>query len=421
MTEPTITCPRCQHEVKLTESLAAPLIRATEQKYLALMEQHDAGVKKREDALRAQEQAVAKAREAVDEQVATRLASERKALAEAEARKARDAVAEQLQQAATDRANIQQQLDEKKALLVKAQQEELKLREERRKLQEAQEQFELDKQRAIDAERTKIREEAMRVADEQGKLRLSEKEKTIADLQTKLQEALRKAEQGSQQLQGEVQELQLEAMLKTQFPFDVIEPVGKGEFGGDALQRVCARSGAVSGSILWESKRTKAWSDSWLAKLRNDMRTAKADMAVLVTQTLPRDVDGFALVEDVWVTSFRMAIPLAVALREHLTHVAAMRTVSHGQQTKQEQVFAYLTGPLFRNRVKAVLDHYMELSADLDAERKAMQKRWAKRESQIRLMQEATVGMFGDLQAITGSKLMAELDHDQQEALGNGE
>ncbi len=421
MNEPTITCPRCQHEVKLTESLAAPLIRETEQKYRSLMEQRDEGIRKREETLRAQEQALAQAREAVEEQVAKRLAAERKTLSDAEAKKARDAVAEQLQKADIERAEMQKQLDARKAQLDVAHKTEIELREQRRELQEAQEQFELVKQRAIDAERAKIREEATRAADEQGRLKLSEKEKTIADLQTKLQEALRKAEQGSQQLQGEVQELQLEAMLKAQFPLDVVEPVAKGEFGGDALQRVCARSGAVSGSILWESKRTKTWSDAWLAKLRTDMRAAKADMAVLVTQALPKDVDGFGLVDEVWVTSFRMAIPLAVALRQHLTQVATIRTVSHGQQTKQEQLFGYLTGPLFRNRVQAVLDHYMELSSDLEAERKAMQKRWAKRESQIRLMQEATLGMFGDLQAITGSKLMAELDHEQPAALGNGE
>lgn len=413
MHEPTITCPRCQHEVKLTESLAAPLIRATEARYQLLMEQKESELRKRADTLRSQEQEVTRAREELEEQVARRLAIERKALAMAEAKKARDELADQLQQAAQDREDIQKQLTEKKEQLLAAQRNETQLREERRKLQEAKEQFELEKQRAIDAERSKIREEATRIADEQGKLKLSEKEKTIADLQGKLQEALRKAEQGSQQLQGEVQELQLESVLKTQFPLDVIEPVAKGEFGGDALQRVTTTSGAVAGSILWESKRTKTWSDTWLAKLRNDMRGAQAAMAVLVTQTLPKGTDGFGLVDQVWVTSFRFVVPLAMALRETLIQSAAERRLSQVSTAQQERLFAYLTGTQFRHRVNAIFEHFQSLKEELESERKFMQKRWAKREINLNQMIEASHLMQGELQAMTGRDLWQLEDTDE--------
>ncbi len=143
-----------------------------------------------------------------------------------------------------------------------------------------------------------------------------EKDQTIASMQKKIEELKRKAEQGSQQLQGEVQELELENLLRAKFPFDTIEPVPKGEFGGDVLQRVVSPGGQPSGTILWESKRTKNWSDGWLAKLREDQRAAKAEIAVLVSQALPKGVETFDVVDGVWVTSPRAALPVATVLRQ---------------------------------------------------------------------------------------------------------
>ena len=142
------------------------------------------------------------------------------------------------------------------------------------------------------------------------KLKVAEKDQTIASMQQKIEELKQKAEQGSQQLQGEVLELELENLLRTKFPFDLIEPVPKGEFGGDALHRVNSPSGMACGTILWESKRTRNWSDGWLAKLREDQRSAKAEVCVLVSQVLPKGVETFDLIDGVWITSPRAAIPL---------------------------------------------------------------------------------------------------------------
>jgi hypothetical protein len=276
MNEPTIICPACKQEIRLTESLAAPLIASTRKEYEARIAQRDADIQKREAALRQEQARLAKAQESVDEQVAARVKVERAAIAESERKKARDALRDELDKAREEMSATEALLKERDAKLAEARKTELDLRKQREQLQEEKDRFELDKQRAIDAERAKIRATAQKDADDQARLKLAEKDKTIGDLQAKLQEALRKAEQGSQQLQGEIQELELEALLRGAFPRDVIEPVAKGEYGGDVLHRVIDPYGRRCGAILWESKRTKNWSDGWLGKLREDQRAAVA-------------------------------------------------------------------------------------------------------------------------------------------------
>ncbi len=234
---------------------------------------------------------------------------------------------------------------------------------------------------------------------------LAQKDSDIA----KREQAKRRAEQGSQQLQGEVQELEIENLLRSKFPFDAIEPVPKGEFGGDVLHRVVGAGGQSGGTILWEFKRTKNWSDGWLAKLRDDQRTAKAEIAVIVSQVLPKGVETFELIEGIWVTHPRAALPVAAILRQSLLELALARQSSEGQQTKTEMVYQYLTGPRFRQRVEAIVEAFSTMQEDLDKERKAIMKQWAKREEQIERVMGATVGMYGDLQGIAGKSLQ-EID-----------
>jgi hypothetical protein len=181
--------------------------------------------------------------------------------------------------------------------------------------------------------------------------------------------------------------------------------VPKGEFGGDALQKVNSQSGVPCGSILWESKRTKTWSDSWLTKLRDDQRTAKADVCVIVTQTLPKVVETFDLIDNVWVTTPRAAIPVAPMLRQGLLQISQTRALSQGQHTKAEMVYEYLTSTRFRQRIEAIVEAFTLMQEDLDKERKVITKQWAKRGEQIERIMNSTVGMYGDLQGIAGKSL----------------
>ena len=158
-------------------------------------------------------------------------------------------------------------------------------------------------------------------------------------------------------------------------------------------------------TILWESKRTKTWSDGWLPKLRDDQRTAKAEMALIVSQTLPKGIESFDLVDGVWVTDTRCAIPVAIAIRHTLIETAGARKAGEGQQSKMELVYQYLTSQRFRHRIEAIVEKFTDMQQDLDKERKTMTRLWAKREEQIRGVIESTAGMYGDLQGIAGKTL----------------
>ena len=402
MTEPTITCPNCKTEIKLTESLAAPLIESTRRDYEKRLALKDTDIARKEESLREREAAITKAKQAIDDQVAEKLVVERTRIASEESKKAKLALQSDIDQKARELAELQDVLTQRNAKLAEAQQAQADLIRQKRELDDAKRELELTVEKRVQDGLLATREQAKKEAEEGLKLKVMEKEQTIASMQTQIEELKRRAEQGSQQLQGEVQELELEAVLRTKFPRDTIEPVPKGEFGGDALQRVIGPLGQVCGTILWESKRTKNWSDGWLAKLRDDQRTAKADIAIIVSQTLPKDVESFDLVDGIWVTNAKSVFSLAVALRHSLIELASARQALDGQQTKTEMVYQYLTGPRFRHRVEAIVEAFSSMQEDLDREKKAITKQWAKREEQIERVMQATVGMYGDLQAIAG-------------------
>jgi hypothetical protein len=420
MAEPTIICPKCKNEIKLTESLAAPLIESTRKEYEKKLAQKDLDLASREEAIRKREDALARAKQALEDQVAERVKQERAKIAAEEARKAKLALSTELEQKANELADLQKVLKQRDEKLAEAQQAQAELLRKTRELDDAKREMDLTIEKRVQESLATVREKAKKEADEQLSLKVMEKEQTILSMQKQIEELRRKAEQGSQQLQGEVQELQLEALLGDKFPHDLIEPVPKGEHGGDILQRVVMPTGVVCGTILWESKRTKNWSDGWLPKLREDQRAAKAEVAVIVSAALPKGVETFDQIDGVWITHPRSLLPVALALRQMLIEVNCARQASVGQQTKMEMMYQYLTGPKFRLRVEAIAEAFTGMAEDLQKERKVIMKQWAKREEQITRVVEATVGMYGELQGIAG-KTLQEIEGLEMKALEAGE
>ncbi|MBG1233987.1 DUF2130 domain-containing protein [Aestuariivirga litoralis] len=403
--EPTITCPNCHHEMKLTESLAAPMIEQTRHQFDQRLALKDQEIQKREAFVREQLEAVEKSKAAVADEVAARLKLERERIATEEAKKARMALGSDLDQRVKEVAELQKIVADKDEKLGEAQKVQADLMKKQRELDDARRELEVTVEKKVQESLVSVRHKARQEAEEGLKLKVTEKEEQIASMQRQIEELRRKAEQGSQQLQGEAFEIELEAVLRSKFPRDIIEPVPKGEFGGDVLHRVVGPSGQICGTILWESKRTKNWSDTWLPKLREDQRTAKAELALIVSSSLPKGVETFDHVDGVWVTEPRCMVPVALALRQTLIELASARQASEGQQTKMELVYQYLTGPRFRHRIEAIVERFSDMQADLERERKATTRLWAKREEQIRGVIESTVGMYGDLQGIAGRAL----------------
>ncbi len=405
MSEPTINCPKCDHEIHLTESLAAPLIAQTRRAFERQLAAKDQDIAAREAAIRGQRAELEKQKVELDEAVAAKVAAERQRIALEEAAKAKRLAASDLDAKTRELAELQTVLADRNDKLAAAQKAQAELLRKERALDDAMRQMELTIEKQVQEALGGVREKAKQEVEEALNLRVSEKDEQIASMRRQIEELKRKAEQGSQQLQGEVLELELENLLRARFPLDAIEPVPKGEFGGDLIQRVVGVSGSVSGTVLWEMKRTKNWQDGWIGKLREDQRRAKAEVAVIVSTALPKGVQTFDLIDGVWVVDFKCALPVALVLRQLLVDVATARVVGEGQQSKMELVYDYLTGPRFRQRVEAIVEKFDEMQSDLDKERKTMMKSWAKRETQITAVLDATAGMYGDLQGIAGKAL----------------
>ena len=409
MSEPTITCPNCKQEIKLTESLAAPLVEATRNRFEQLLAQKDMDVVRRENEIDVAKEKLANAKKSLAKKVSVKvedqLIKERTRIIDEETKKAKKAVSSDLAQKEKDLAELQAVIENNQEKLAEAQSAQANIIKKERELDDARREIELTVEKGIRDKLIETRERAKREAEESLKLNIAEKDQTISSMQTKIEDLMKKADQGSQQLQGEVQELELEENLRREFSLDVIEPVPKGEFGGDVVQRVVSVSGQPCGMILWESKRTKNWSDGWLPKLREDQRAAKADIAVIVSQSLPKGLDTFQTIDGVCVTHPRLVLPVATLLRQSLIEVAQSRQAIQGQQAKTEMVYDYLTSPRFRQRIEAIVEAFSTMQADLERERKVITKQWAKRDEQINRVMKSTVGMYGDLQGIAGKSL----------------
>jgi hypothetical protein len=405
MAEPTVLCPQCKIEIKLTESLAAPLLESVRRDYEQRLRQKDSDIAEREQALTERAQSLEKAKQTLEQQVAQKIAIERGRIVAEEAWKAKLALGSELDQKIKEVKSLQDILKQNDAKLAEAQKAQADLIRKQRELDDARRELDLTIEKRVQADLSTEREKAKKEAEEELKLKVMEKDQTITAMQKQIEDLKRRAEQGSQQLQGEVQELELEALLATKFPRDTIQPVPKGEFGGDVLHCVVGPANQICGTILWESKRTKNWSDGWLPKLREDQRSAKADIAVIISQALPKDIETFGFIDGVWVADPKVALPVAMSLRHTLIEVACLRQASEGQQTKMEMVYGYLTGPRFRQRVQAIVEAFSSMRDDLDREKKAITRQWAKREEQIDRVMNATVGMYGDLQGIAGKTL----------------
>lgn len=373
MAEPSVVCPSCNKKIPLTRALTAQI----------------------EEELRKKLETDAKKREREIENDYKRKLSAERQLAE---KKAREALALELEE-------LRQQVSEREEEVEKARQKELEFRKRLRDLEKKEQAMALEIARKVDEERKRIEAEITKRLHEESHLKDLEKEKQLADLRRQIEELKRKAEQGSQQTQGEVSEIELEELLRVNFPYDQIEPVSKGVRGADIIQRVHTTSGQFCGIIVWEIKNTKAWSDGWIPKLKEDQRSIKAEIAVLASLPLPKGVNHFANVDGIWVTDFQTVSEVAVALRLNLIQVAMTRIAAEGRSDKIEMLYSYLSGTEFKQQVEVIVESFVAMKEDLDRERRAMETAWSKRDKQIQRVIQSVSRMYGDMQGIIGGTL----------------
>ncbi len=276
----------------------------------------------------------------------------------------------------------------------------------------------IEMEKKLTTSQEKIREEEKRKSDEEYKLKILEKDKKLSDAMKMVEEYKRKLEQGSQQTQGEVMEDELKKILMAEFPYDQISDVPKGIRGADLIQIVKNNLGKECGTILWESKRTKVWTEGWISKLKQDQREIKAELAIIVTQILPQEINSFGISQGIWIVDYKTVIGAAIALRNNLIELFSLRSANKGKEEKKEILWNYLTSVEFKQRVEAIYESYSNLRDELQKEKDWFTKKWAREEKNIGRVKDNLLGMHGDLEGIVG-KTLPELE--QLKKLESGE
>ncbi len=305
---------------------------------------------------------------------------------------------------------LEQSVVENEEKLKEARRKELEYLSKEKALKEKEEEMELQLQRQLISEREKLKEqlaveqaERLNVKEQEFQLRTRELEKQIEDQKKLVDEMKRKAEQGSMQMQGEVQELLLEELLQATFPFDVVSEVGKGVRGADCIQTVRNNFGNEAGKIIYESKRTKDFALDWIEKLKADMRQLGADVAVIVTQAFPKDMDRFGEKDGVYICSFAEVRSVALLLRNGLLKVADVRKSGENKGDKMVMLYDYLTGHEFGEQWKAIREGFMSMKLSIQKERDAMERLWKAREKQLEKVLLNAAHIRGSVEGIAGA------------------
>ena len=410
MSDQTIKCPNCGTQIELTEALTGQIEQSIRAQYEAEANQKERDLQVRLQEIKQQQKELDVRQQAIEDQVAEQVKAERKKIAEQEKAKILSEQAEQ-------RQALQDELTEKNQKLKEFQQQEIELRKQQRKLQEDKEAFELEAARKLDGQRKQIAEEAGKKAAEEQMLKLKEKDQLIESLRQQAQDWQRRAEVGSQEAQGEALEGQLQEVLERAFPYDQFAEIKKGARGADILQIVRNPSGTECGKILWESKNTKDFQRPWVEKLKKDQQDSASDVAVIMSMAIPKEIDRFGMFEDVWITDYKSAIGLCVALRQGLIKAQRERIVTAGRESVKDVIYNYITSNEFAMHVRAVANSYEAMKADLDSEKRAMLRIWNKREKQITAVLDNVTQMYGSIEGLVGQKALPMIETLSLEAI----
>ena len=386
----SITCPNCNFEIPLTQAIS-----------------HQVEERLRSEFAKDRAKIIAEQSKLVEEK--DRLLQAKDEEIESATKRARDEAAAEAEAKATQKISVElrdlaERLKEQEELRREAQEREIKVRKEKRQVEVEREELELRIQRQLDQEREAIVTNTTERLEESWQMKLREKDLTLEQMRKRIDELQAAADQKRSGLQGEVLEREIEDVLREAFATDSIEPVKSGKRGADVVQRVRSSRGE-SGTLLWESKNHKHWSDGWIDKLRTDQQAEKADVAIIVTAALPGGVSHVGFVRGVWVCEFAWALPLAIALRQQLEAVKQAHVISANQSQVADDIYEYICGQEFQHLVTNTVVAAMTMKRELDAERTAAERVFKKREKQIEAQVRNLAGLYGGLQGIAGGAI----------------
>ena len=382
MSNYTVTCPKCQHSFEPTDAIREEVEKELRGKMT------DWQKKKEEETNQLLAEQKTKLQTEITEQLKKNIASDYE---------------HKIQLMQENETKLQQQANEHR-------QKELDFLKKLQDIQTKEAELELELQRKLNAERELLKQqiqkeelERISIKDQEHQLKVKELEKQIEDQRKLAEEMRRKAEQGSMQMQGEVQELLLEELLKTTFPFDLISEVGKGVRGADCIQTVRNNIGQEAGKIIYESKRTTAFAAEWIEKLKADMRSQGADIAIIVTQTFPKDMDRFGEKEGVYICSFQEVRSVSLLLRNAILKIHDVRKSQVNKGDKMTLLYDYLIGNEFGEQWKAIGEGFRQMRQSIQKERDAMEKLWKSREKQLEKVLLNAMHIKGSIEGIAGS------------------
>jgi hypothetical protein len=381
----SITCPNCKTEIPLTEAIT-----------------HQAEERLRSTFERDRQALIAKQAR----QLADKDAEREAALAKVRAEAATTAAVRATEQVSVQIRDLEGRAEEQERLRRESEARELELRAQKRQLESEQERLRLENERKLDEERTVIAAAVREQADEHWKLQLRERDLKIEQIQKRADELQAAADQKRPGLQGEVLEREIEDVLREAFPADIIEPVKSGKRGADVVHHVCSARGDC-GTLLWESKNHKHWSDGWIEKLRTDQQAEKADLAIIVTAALPNGITHIGTIRGIWVCDFATAVPLAIALRQQLEAIKQARIITANQSRVADDLYDYICGQEFQHYITNVVVSALTMKRELDSERTSAERMFKKREKQIEVQIRNLAGLYGGLQGIAGGALQS--------------
>jgi len=412
----TIKCPNCRHEFAMEEAVS-------EQYKKDLREQMIAFTQKKEDEFRKKAQDLSKQLQDQEEVFQMKLIEEKKLIQQSLEENIRKTIHSDFE----NRLSILQQSNEEQQEKLKtARQKELEFLQKQQALKNKEEELEISLQRKLQEERIKIGEEIRSIEQQKNQtretdfqLRLKELEKQLEDQKKLAEEMKRRADQGSTQLQGEVQELALEKLLQAAFPFDLVEPIGKGVRGADCTLTIRNNSGQECGKIIYESKRTKNFETDWVDKLKNDMRQQGAQVAILVTRVMPRDMNCFGEKNGIWICNFTEVKALTEVLRDGVIRIFQASRNQQNKGDKMQLLYDYLTSSEFSEQWKAIREGFSSMKMSIQRERDTMEKLWKTREKQLEKVLLNAAHIKGSMEGISGQEeFNMTLIDDTNEILG---
>jgi hypothetical protein len=398
----TIQCPKCGTQIDVNEILYHQLEAQMKSKFDGEVDEHRKKYKAATDEFKAKEDALKDQQEKFDEKLRDSVSIQLKA----ERQKLSDTLKKQiLDEQSESMALLQKELTEKSEQVKELNRSKAEIEQLKRAITEAEEVAKLKAEQVLTERLKEEKEKIHKLVDEQNELKLKEKDKQLEDQKKLIEEMKRKAEQGSMQMQGEVQELAIEEWLSAQFPFDTISEVKKGAFGADCLQIVHTREAQNCGIICYESKNTKAWSYEWIKKFKSDMVNTKADIGVLVTSVYPKEMDRMGFVEGVWVCSLEEFKGSVSLLRQSLitTHQATKR--DENRTDKMSLLYSYLTSNEFNLQLNSIVHGFVSMQEELEKEKRSLMASWKRRQKLIDGVLANTTEMYGSLQGIAGSAI----------------